>query len=78
MEGGPEHRDPTTSNQIGNAKIWWHWTKYNNEPWAEFWKSKYALDHNKQNIIRFYSNIKGSHIWNSAYANHKIVQTLSF
>jgi len=45
--GGLGMRDPETFNKVFNAKIWWKWVTYKEEPWAIFWHTKYVRQWDK-------------------------------
>ena len=71
-------RDPEKINEVLGAKIWWRGSMYYSEPWAQIWHMIYAPTWDKQNLIRFLEDSRGSHIWQSANQNHSIIQSFIF
>lgn len=78
LNGGLGLRDPKNNNYIMGAKIWWRWIKHEQEPWAKLWLRKYAPGWDKQNLVRFDENIKGSPIWKATSNQRSIIQKHSF
>lgn len=69
--------DPDISNKTGGAKLWWHWLKETNLPWARHWK-EYIPNCGDQDLIRLQELPEGSPIWNLAKNNRNIIQNHSF
>ena len=78
LSGGISLKDPETSNKVFGAKIWWRWSMYYSEAWAQIWHVIYAPTWDKQNLIRFLEDSRGSHIWQSTNQNHSIIQSFIF
>lgn len=72
-EGGLGLRDPLTTNEVFNAKIWWKWVTHDQEPWARLWHAKYARLWDKQSLIRYDESPPGSFIWNAASTNRSLI-----
>jgi len=56
------------------AKLWCCWVHNPTTLWANIWKEKYAISWQTNDLIRMLGNIKGSHIWNKAWENRRLVQ----
>jgi ribonuclease HI len=77
-QGGLGLRDPGKLNQVMGAKIWWRWLKFPTAAWAQLWKSKYAPLTPADQLIRHNNQLQGSHIWNTAWQNRKLIQEHAF
>lgn len=77
-KGGIGIRDPSHSNIIMCAKIWWQWLSAPNKPWATIWTAKYANHRPQEELIRFIPSEKGSLIWNAAKQHYLMIQQHSF
>ena len=65
-KGGIGLRDPSHSNAIISAKIWWQWLSSPEKPWAAIWTAKYANHKPQEELIRYIPSVNGSLIWNAA------------
>eukprot|EP00253_Pinus_taeda_P004854 PITA_04854 len=77
-QGGIGLRDPSHSNAIMCAKIWWQWLSTPNKPWAAIWTTKYANHRPQEELIILTPNTKGSLIWNAAKQHFLLIQQHSF
>eukprot|EP00253_Pinus_taeda_P007598 PITA_07598 len=50
--GGIGLRDPTHSNAVMGARIWWRWLSAPLTPWAILWKAKYVGHCPREELIR--------------------------
>eukprot|EP00253_Pinus_taeda_P015324 PITA_15324 len=76
--GGIGLRDPTLSNTVMGAKLWWCWLAYPNTPWASLWTAKYANNKPMEDKIRMSELSVGSIIWNAAIQHRYLIQQHCF
>lgn len=76
-QGGIGLRDPSHSNAIMCAKIWWQ-LSIPNKAWATIWTAKYANHRPQEELIRLTSNAKVSLIWNAAKQHFLMIQQHNF
>lgn len=72
--GGIGLWDPSHSNEVMGAKIWWRWLSTPNTPWALLWIAKYASNCPIEERIRMSGVGMGSVIWNSAKQHKSLIQ----
>ena len=60
------------------AKLLWRRIKEPEAQWVITWKEKYASAWPGNECIRMDGNIRGSHIWNKAWDNKRLIQDHSF
>lgn len=77
-KGGLGLRDPSHSNEIMGARIWWQWLTTPNKPWGVIWTAKYANHRPSEELIRFTPMEKGSLMWNAASEHYKLIQKHGF
>eukprot|EP00253_Pinus_taeda_P019947 PITA_19947 len=76
--GGIGLRDPTHSNAVMGARIWWRWLSGSLTPWATLWTTKYVGNCPREELIRISEMCNGSIIWNSAKIHRNLIQQHSF
>lgn len=72
-QGGIGLRDPSQSNTIMGAKIWWQCLFDPSKPWASIWTTKYANHKPSEELIRFILHNKGSLIWNATKQHYQLI-----
>eukprot|EP00253_Pinus_taeda_P002817 PITA_02817 len=76
--GGIGLRDPTHSNVVMGARIWWKWLSGPPTPWAILWTTKYVGNCPREELIRISEICNGSIIWNSAKLHRNLIEQHSF
>lgn len=71
-------RNPSHSNEVMGARIWWKWLTAPLTPWASLWTAKYARNCPTDEKIRISEVSKGSLIWNSAKQHRNLIQDHNF
>lgn len=76
--GGIGLRDPTHSNAVIGARIWWKWLSGPPTTWALLWTAKYVGNCPREELIRLSETSNGSIIWNSTKQHKNLIQEHSF
>eukprot|EP00253_Pinus_taeda_P032481 PITA_32481 len=76
--GGVGLRDPSHSNEVMGARIWWKWLTAPLTPWTSLWIAKYASHFPVEERLRISEVNMGSLIWNSAKQHKSLIQQHNF